>query len=369
MIPVNEPVISSDAKANVNQALNTGWLSSAGPFVKQFEDEFAKFVGVKHAISVNTGTAALHIALLASGIGKGDEVIVPAFTMAATWLAIIYVGAKPVFVDVDPVTYNLDPALITAKITAKTKAILPVHIYGHPAAMNEILTIARDHKLIVIEDAAEAHGATYLGKVVGGLGDIGCFSFYANKLITTGEGGMVVTNSDEYADQARKYKDLYHSSAKRFIHERVGYNYRMTNLQAAVGVGELQHVTEYIDQKRHMADRYAAGLKGVPGLILPTTLDGCTNVYWMYAIRVTKDFGMTKDQLRAKLLTSGVETRDFFYAPTDQPILQEYLGDGDNFPVTQELAQTGFYPPSGLAITDAQIDTVARSIASLARSK
>lgn len=180
---------------------------------------------------------------------------------------------------------------------------------------------------------------------------------------------MVVTNSDDYADQARKYKDLYHSSAKRFIHERVGYNYRLTNLQAAVGVGELQHINEYIDKKTHMADRYSAGLKGVKGLILPTTLDGCTNVYWMYAIRVTKEFGLTKDQLRAKLLDRGIETRDFFYAPTDQPILKKYLIPDDLFPVTAELAQTGFYPPSGLAITDAQIDTITDAIASLARSQ
>lgn len=362
MIPVNEPVISQEAKNNVEQALNTGWLSSAGPYVKQFEVDFAKYIGVKHAITVNTGTAALHIALLAGGIGVGDEVIVPAFTMASTWLAVIYTGATPVFVDAEPTTYNIDPTLIETKITKRTKAILPVHIYGHPAEMDKIMRIAQKHHLLVIEDAAEAHGATYQGKVVGGIGDIGCFSFYANKLITTGEGGMVVTDNDDLAEEAKKFKDLYHSPKKRFIHEKVGYNYRMTNLQAALGVGELKHIDEYIKQKIHMAHRYSEGLGGIPWIITPQTLPGCTNVYWMYALRVLPKFGISKDELRAKLLTKGIDTRDFFYSPTDQPILKEYLVKGETFPVTDELARTGFYPPSGLAITDKQIDQVVQAI-------
>lgn len=362
MIPVNEPVISKEAKENVENALNTGWLSSAGPYVKQFEADFAKVIGVKHAITVNTGTAALHIALLALGIGPGDEVIVPAFTMAATWLAVIYTGATPVFVDAKPDTYNIDPALIEAKITPKTKAIMPVHIYGQSAELDPICAIAKKHNLAVIEDAAEAHGARYKGKVVGGIGDVGCFSFYANKLITTGEGGMVVTNNDTIAEEARKYKDLYHSPAKRFIHEKVGYNYRMTNLQAGVGVGELKHLDEYIAKKIHMADRYTAGLKDIPGLVTPFTHKDSTNVYWMYALLVYQEFGLTKDELRVKLLELGVETRDFFYSPTSQPILSPYLSKADHYPVTDQLAQCGFYLPSGLAITDAQIDEVIRVI-------
>lgn len=367
MIPVNEPVISQEAKENVNSALSSGWLSSAGPFVKEFEEKFASLVGVKHAITVNTGTAALHIALLSAGIGPGDEVIVPAFTMAATWLAVIYTGAKPVFVDAEINSYNIDPTLIEAKITTATKAIIPVHIYGHPADMDPIMDLARKYNLVVIEDAAEAHGATYKNRIVGGIGNVGCFSFYANKLITTGEGGMIVTNDDAFATEARKYKDLYHSPAKRFIHEKIGYNYRMTNLQAAVGVGELTHLQEYIAKKVSMASRYTEGLKDISGLVLPRVSSDVSCVYWMYSIRVEPKFGLDKDELREKLIEIGVETRDFFYAPTDQPILKPYLGEGDKFPVTDHLASTGLYLPSGLAINDNQIDFVISAIRGLAK--
>ena len=367
MIPVNEPVISKESRKYVNQALKSGWLSSAGPYVKQFEDRFAKLIGVKHAISVNTGTAALHVALLAAGVGKGDEVIVPAFTMAATWLAVIYTGAKPVFVDAEIDTYNIDPNLIEAKITPRTKAIIPVHIYGHPADMDPIVTLAHKHRLVVIEDAAEAHGATYRGKIVGGIGDMGCFSFYANKLITTGEGGMVVTNNDELAKEARMYKDLYHSPAKRFIHEKVGYNYRLTNLQAAVGLGELSHLSDYITKKQAMSRRYSDGLSNIKGIVVPKTKDYVTNVYWMYAIRLTQDFALSKDQLRQKLLSEyEIDTRDYFYAPGDQPILKEYLEAGELFPVTTLIAKSGLYLPSGLAITNDQIDTVITAVGELA---
>lgn len=365
MIPVNEPVISPEAKANVNQALDTGWLSSAGPLVRQFENDFSRFLGVKHAVTVNTGTAALHVALLACGIGPGDEVIVPAFTMAATWLAVIYTGATPVFVDAEADTYNLDPNLIEAKVTPRTRAIIPVHIYGHPCELDPIMAIAVKHGLKVIEDAAEAHGATYHNRLVGGIGDLGCFSFYANKLLTTGEGGMVVTNDDKLAGLARSFKDLCHSPHKRFIHDRIGYNYRMTNLQAAVGVGELIHLPEYVKQKNHMADLYTQGLKDIPGLILPKTADGVTNVYWMYAIRVSPEFGLSRDELRLQLADSGVETRDFFYAPTDQPVLSPYLQPQDHYPVTDSLSSTGLYLPSGLAITDTQIGTVVSAISTL----
>jgi len=366
MIPVNEPVISSEAKANINDALDTGWLSSAGPYVKKFEEEFAKLIGVKHAISVNTGTAALHVALLSLGIGEGDEVIVPAFTMAATYLAVIYTGAKPVFVDAECSVYNIDPNLIEAKITSRTKAILPVHIYGHPAEMDKIVALAKKHNLLVIEDAAEAHGALYHDKVVGGIGDIGCFSFYANKLITTGEGGMVVTNNDTFAIEAAKFKDLYHSPTKRFIHDKIGYNYRLTNLQAAVGLGELKHLKEYIAKKQAMATRYSQSLSEIKGIITPQTLPNVTNVYWMYAIRLTKDFPLTKDELRQKLLVNyKIDTRDFFYSPLDQPILKSYLSPQDVFPVTKLIAETGLYLPSGLAITNEQIDTVISAIRGL----
>lgn len=366
MIPVNSPVITQESKDLVAKALEEGWISSAGPYLDDFEKEFASYLGVKHAISVNTGTAALHIALLAAGIGVGDEVIVPAFTMAASWMAVMYTGATPVFVDVEQDIYTIDPKLIEAAITDKTKAIMPVHIYGHPADMDPILAIAKKHKLIVIEDAAEAHGATYKGKLTGTIGDINAFSFYANKIITTGEGGMVTTNSDELAGIARRMKDLAHSKAKRFIHDALGYNYRMTSMQAALGSGQLKHISDFLSTKKHMADLYGAGLKDIPGLTLPVTRDWATHVYWMYSVLVDEAvFGMSKDELRDKLLERGIDTRDFFYAPSTQPALTDLgLGQGDS-PVTEHIAKSGFYLPSGLAITDEQIKEVCATMRSI----
>ncbi len=354
MIPVNSPVIPQESKKLVMQALEEGWISSAGPYLEQFEREFAQFLGVKHAVVVNTGTAAIHVALLALGIGEGDEVIVPAFTMASSWMAVMHAGATPIFVDVESDIYTLDPQLIEAAITPRTKAIMPVHIYGHPADMDPILTIAKKHHLFVVEDAAEAHGATYKGKLVGSIGDINAFSFYANKIVTTGEGGMVTTNSDELADLSRRFRDLAHSPSKRFIHDHLGYNYRITSLQAALGIGSLHAIGESLAQKQHMAELYQKGLSDISGLTLPTTREWATNVYWMYAVLVDPtQLGMSKDDLRSKLLAQGVDTRDFFYAPSDQPILQ-----AGHFPLTEKIAQNGFYLPSGLALTNEQIQIV-----------
>jgi len=368
MIPVNAPLITKESKQLVSQALKEGWISSAGPYINDFETEFARYLGVKHAISVNTGTAALHIALLAAGIGAGDEVIVPAFTMAASWMAVMYTGATPIFIDVEPDNYTIDPNLIENAITKHTKAIMPVHIYGHPADMDPILDIAKKHNLLVIEDAAEAHGATYKGKLTGSIGDINAFSFYANKIITTGEGGMVTTNRDDFADIARRMKDLAHSKDKRFIHDALGYNYRMTSMQAALGSGQLKHIDEFLQIKKNMAQQYQIGLQGIKGLTLPSTRDWATHVYWMYAVLVDPaQFGMAKDDLRQKLLENGVDTRDFFYAPTQQPILQG-LALKDSYPVTKLIAENGFYLPSGLAITNEQIEAVCATIRSIWRS-
>jgi perosamine synthetase len=349
MIPVNAPVITPESKALVAKALEEGWISSAGPYLSNFEHEFAEYLGVKHAITVNTGTAALHIALLAAGIGVGDEVIVPAFTMAASWMAVMHTGATPIFVDVEPDIYTIDPALIEAAITAKTKAIMPVHIYGHPADMDPILAIAKKHDLVVIEDAAEAHGATYKGKLTGSIGDVNAFSFYANKIITTGEGGMVTTDNDQMAATAGRMKDLAHSQAKRFIHDALGYNYRMTSMQAALGSGQLQHIGEFLATKQHMAKLYEAGLKDIPGLTLPTTRDWATHVYWMYAILIDESkFGCNEFARYCQ----RDRYCDFFYAPVASSPIKAWGG----LPVT--IARDGCYLPSGLAITDDQIGTV-----------
>jgi perosamine synthetase len=360
-IPVNEPKISSEAKANLLEAVNSGWISSAGKYLGEFEENFAKIYGVKHAITVSNGTAALHVALMALGIKTGDEVIVPAFTMAASWMAVLYTGAKPVFVDCELETYNIDISQIEKKITNRTRAIMPVHIYGHPCAMDKIMELARRHNLAVIEDAAEAHGATYQEKLAGTFGDIGCFSFYGNKIITTGEGGMIITNSDELADKCRKLKDLHHS-AKRFIHDGIGYNYRMTNMQAAIGVGELNHLAEYVDKKIWMAKLYNELLINIPGLKLPTTQPEVKNVFWMYAILIDqKTFGISRDELRIKLKDAGVDTRDFFYSPSDQPVLKDIVGS-ERFPNTELIAVSGLYLPSGLTISEEQIRFVCQKI-------
>ena len=363
MIPVNEPVISPQAKANVREALDTGWLSSAGPFVTRFEQDFARFLGVRHAVAVANGTAALHVALLALGIGPGDEVIVPAFTMASSWMAVLYTGAKPVFVDCELDTYNLNPALIAKAVTPRTKAIMPVHIYGHPVDMDPVLTTAKKLGLKVIEDAAEAHGAEYKGRLTGTMSDIACFSFYANKIVTTGEGGMLVTDNAALAHAARKYMDLYHSDAKRFIHEKLGFNFRLTNLQAAVGVGELANIKRYLAKKIRMAKKYANGLKNIPGITLPPRRPWAKNVYWMYAIRVDPaKFGLTKDELRIQLKDRGIDSRDFFYPPDSQPVLAELGVKLGSYPVCRLVSETGLYLPSGLVITDAQIAQVCQAI-------
>lgn len=362
-IPVSQPIISKEAKKNVNRALNSGWVSSAGEFVNKFEKEFAKFIGTEHGVTVTSGTAALHIALLAAGIGSGDEVIVPAFTMAATWLAVLYVGAKPVFVDCELETFNIDTELIEKKITKKTRAIIPVHIFGHSADMDPILKLAKKYNLVVIEDAAEAHGARYKGRKCGSMGNINCFSFYGNKIITTGEGGMIVTNNKKLADRARRFKDLCHTNNKRFIHDDIGYNYRMTNLQAALGCGQLKNINKYIDKKIKIARLYEKGLSSVDGIILPKTKSYAENVYWMYAILVDKKkFGLDKNVLRNKLKEKGIDTRDLFYPPTDQPILKNIISKNEQFPNTEKISKTGLHLPSGLALTEKQVQKVISSI-------
>jgi perosamine synthetase len=366
-IPVNEPIIAPESKQAVIEALETGWVSSAGPFVTRFEREFADFVGMKHGIAVINGTAALHLALASLKIGPGDEVIVPDFTMISTITAVMYTGATPVFVDIDRETFAMDTVLVEKAVTPRTKAIIPVHLYGHSADMDPILQTAAQHKLAVVEDAAEVHGATYKGRQCGSMGVMNCFSFYANKLITTGEGGMVVTNDDALATRAKCLRDLAHSPEKRFVHTEVGFNYRMTNLQAALGVGQMPHIKEYIEKKQWMGRRYTEELSGVRGLRLPITKDYATNVYWMYAVLVEDAFGMSKDDLRAKLTVKGVDTRDFFYPCHSQPFLSLHPQCNGSFPITEDISKRGFYLPSGLALTEEQLTIVCDAVHDIAK--
>jgi len=274
--------------------------SGAGEKLERFEKEFAAFCSSSYGIGTNNGTTALHLALVASGIGKGDEVIIPTFTMIATANAIIYSGAKPVLVDSEMETWNMDVSKIEEKITSKTKAIMVVHIYGHPADMDAVTELARKHKLWVIEDAAEAHGAEYKSRKTGNLSDIGCFSFYGNKIITTGEGGMVVTNNEKIADKARLLRS-HAFGQPRFIHHKLGYNYRMTNVQAAIGLAQMEKADYLVGRRRENAKMYNVLLCGVDGITTPPEKPGYKNVYWMYGVLVDKDkFGMSKEELMAR---------------------------------------------------------------------
>ncbi|OGJ55167.1 aminotransferase DegT [Candidatus Peribacteria bacterium RIFCSPHIGHO2_02_FULL_49_16] len=364
-VPVNAPIITESAKRYVGQAMESGWVSSAGKYIDLFEEKFAEFLGVKHAVTTTSGTSALHLGLASLGIGEGDEVIVPDFTMIASVFSVLYTGAKPVFVDSEPETFNIDVFRIEEKITERTKAIMPVHIYGHPVNMDPLKDIADRHRLFVIEDAAEVHGAKYKGKYCGSMGDVGCFSFYGNKIITTGEGGMVVTNDDALASRVRSLKDLAHSSVKRFVHEEVGYNYRMTNLQAACGLGQLEHVEEFLEKKKWMASEYEKRLKDIPGLRLPVTKNWAENVYWMYAILLERSFPYSRDEFRLKLKEKGVDTRDFFTSSSLQPALRQYGLPEERFPVTEDIARRGLYLPSGLALTEEQMTYVCGTIKEL----
>ena len=366
-VPVNEPVITDAAKKYVTEAVETGWVSSGGKNIAAFEEKFAQYIGVKHAITTTSGTASLHLALVALGIGPGDEVILPAFTMAACLNAVLYTGATPVLIDSEPETFNLDTAQLFDHISPKTKAIMPVHIYGHACDMDSVLDAAKQHDIAVVEDAAEVHGGTYHGKMCGSMGDIGCFSFYGNKIITTGEGGMVVTDDDELASHMRSLKDLAHHPEKRFWHDRMGFNYRMTNMQAGLGLGQLENIDKFLAHKKWMGEEYTKRLGDISGLRLPITKDGVTNVYWMYSVLVEDDFGMSRDDLRAALKEKGVDTRDFFFSLASMELAATARKD-DSYPIAEDISQRGFYLPSGLALSEEQLSYVCETLHAIAGS-
>lgn len=361
-VPVNEPIVSTKAKEYVINALNTGWISSAGTYIDKFESAFAEYLGVKHATTVSNGTTALHLALDALGVNEGDEVIIPNLTIISCAAAVVYLGARPVFVDVEKNTGNIDPTKIVAAITPKTKAIMVVDLYGHPADFDAVRAIASKHKLPIIEDAAEAHGAEYKEKKAGSLGDIATFSFYANKILTTGEGGMVVTNNDKWIETIRQKKNLCHAPGKRFWHTEIGYNYRMTNLQAALGLGHLEEIDSYIKKKLEMVQKYNEGLKDVAALRLPTQEEYAKSVFWMYNIELTEQAPFDRLTFMARLKEKGVDTRTYFYPMHEQPVLSKYVQPGTLYPVSKHLSEVGLYLPSGLAISDEQIDYVVKTV-------
>jgi len=369
MIPVCEPLLTGKELDYVSDCLRTNWISSMGKYIAQFETQFAGYCGCKHGVSTTNGTAALHLALASLGIGPGDEVILPAFTMAASAFSIIYTGAKPVLVDSDPETWNMDVSGIEQKITARTKAIMPVHIYGHPCDMDPVVEIARRHHLYVVEDAAEAHGAEYKGPRAGGLGDVGCFSFYANKIITTGEGGMLVTDDDHIAERARRLKDQAYSPAMRFLHTDLGFNYRMTNVQAAIGLAQLENINTFVELRRKHAMAYNAALGHLPGITLPPEKEWARNVYWMYSILIGDSFGISRNELMQRLKEKGVDTRSFFVPMHMQPaFLAMNLFKGESHPAAEELSRRGLYLPSGSGLKDEDLSYVCRSIMEIADS-
>jgi len=370
MIPVFSPLLGEEELKNVNEAIKSGWISSKGKFIEEFENKFAEYSGCKYGVAVTNGTSALHLALTVLGVKKGDEVIIPNFTMIATALAVVYTGAKPVFVDCEEETGNIDVKKIKDKINYKTKVILPVHIYGHACDMDEINKIAEKHKLFVVEDAAEAHGAEYKNKRCGSLGDIGCFSFYANKLITTGEGGMLVTNSEEIYEKAKSLRNLSFGKENRFLHEEVGFNYRMTNVQAGIGLGQMKRIDFILKKKIENALLYNSFLRGVKGIDIPIEKSYVKNSYWMYAIRFNDNFGFNKKDVKTKLFEKGVDSRDFFIGMNKQPFFKKIgLQVDEKFPISEKWSETGLYLPSGVDLKEEDIKYICNCIKEIKNGK
>ena len=364
-VPVNIPLLDGREEAWLLEAIRTGWISSEGPFVQQFEEQFSGKIGRKFGIAVSSGTAALDIAVRALGIGPGDEVILPSFTIISCAAAVVRAGAKPVFVDACPDTWNMDVAQIEAQITSKTKAIMPVHIYGLPVDMDPLCELAERYKLKIIEDAAEAHGLQYKARNCGTFGDLSIFSFYPNKLITTGEGGMILTDDEDLAERCKSLRNLCFQPQRRFIHEELGFNYRMTNLQAAVGLGQLERWDQFIERKQKMGKRYTELLSGVKGMQIPLAeTPYAQNVYWVYGIVLDESVGMDACAAMEKLKGFKIGTRPFFWPMHEQPVFREMgiIDDRASFPVAERLARRGFYIPSGLGLTEQKVIYVADKV-------
>ncbi len=359
MIPVNEPRIGPRELEYVNECLQTGWISSEGHFIEGFEHAWADYCGMKYGVAVSNGTVALQLAVACLDLQPGDEVILPTFTIISCAQAVIYNGGIPVLVDCDPRTWCMDVGQVEAKITPRTRAIMPVHIYGHPVDMDPLREIARRHKLVIIEDAAEAHGAEYKSARCGGLGDINCFSFYANKIVTTGEGGMVLTNSETINSRLRSLRNLCFQKERRFYHTALGYNFRMTNIQAALGLAQCENIEMAVQQKRWMGQEYTRRLNRFENLQLPVEEAWAKNVYWMYGVVLNESTGMNAVDFAKRLAEGGVMTRPFFLGMHEQPVLHARgLYIDEHYPIAERLARQGLYLPSGMTLTFAQLEKV-----------
>ena len=365
-IPVSEPLLGGNEEKYVLECVRSSWISSLGKFIQQFEEGFARFCGTKYGVAVMNGTAALQLALAALGIREGDEVIIPDLTFVATANAVKYLGAKPVFVDSEKSSWNIDPEKIEAVITNRTKAIIAVDIYGHPCNMDPIMEIAKKHNLFVIEDAAEAHGAEYKGRKVGSIGHVSCFSFYGNKIITTGEGGMCVTNDAALTDRMRFLRDHAMDPARRYWHPELGYNFRMTNIQAAIGVAQLEQIGKFIAAKIRNAALYQSLLKNVKGIALQPQMPWAKSVYWMHSVLVDeKLFGCSREELMARLKARGIDSRPFFYPMHELPMYSKGYSDRD-FPVAAELASKGINLPSSVKLSEQDIRYVCKAVVDIA---
>ncbi len=410
MIPVCQPFLNGNELKYVDDAVRTGWISSSGKYVKAFEEAFAEYCGVKYAVGVCNGTVALHLALTCLGIGKDDEVIIPDFTMIASTFSVCYTGAKPVFVDADEKTWNIDVSKIEEKVTPRTKAIMPVHIFGNPCDMDVIHEIAKKHKLFIIEDAAEAHGAEYqtkrtedrgqrteargqrtedrgqpparwglrpggrtVGRVCGSFGDIAAFSFFANKNITTGEGGMVVTDSERLYKKALYHKNLCFdpNAPRNYIHNDIGFNYRMSNIHAAIGLAQTEKADEYKEMRIRNGKLYRKYLKDIKGIILQEDQAGAENVFWMNGILLDPEkYGRTRDELVHLLKENGIDTRLFFVGMHHQPSLLNFGCDGTgDYPITDNLAQNGLYLPSASNLKENEIKYICETVSRKAKAQ
>lgn len=359
-IPVNEPLLNGNEKKYLCECIDTGWISSEGPFVKEFERRMSATVGRKYGIAVSNGTAALEVAVQALGIQAGDEVIMPTFTIISCAMAVTKLGAVPVLVDSDLSTWNMNVEEIESKITDKTKAIMIVHLYGLPVEVDKILALAEKYNLKIIEDAAEMHGQTYKGKPCGGFGDISTFSFYPNKHVTTGEGGMIVTDDDMLAERCRMLRNLCFRKDVRYVHDEISDNYRFTNLQAAVGLAQLERLDEFVERKRAMGRYYTEKLCDVKGLMLPVEkTDYADNIYWVFGLVLDEGIQADNRIIQKLLAEEGIASRTFFWCMHEQPVYRKTgLFLNEEYSNAEYLARKGFYIPSGLALTKEQMDKV-----------
>ncbi len=371
MIRLNQPVLGDAEIDNVVHALRTTFISGlAGDYVGAFEDGFSAYCGASHGVATCNGTAALHLALACLGIQAGDEVVIPTFTHISSAFAVVYCGATPVLADCDRGSLTIDPSEIERKLTRRTKAVLAVHMYGHPAPMPEIVALARAYGFYVIEDGAEAHGASISDRRVGSFGDVAVFSFLSNKIITCGEGGMLVTSDNAIAERARSWRNLSFGREQKFFHEELGFNYRLSNVLAGIGVAQLSRLDAVIKHKRRMAAVYERRLRDLPGIALPTERAGCKHVYWVYPILVDPErFGCDRDQLMRELYSMGIETRPTFVPMHVQPALRSrgLFTEEEEFPVADDVSARGLYLSTGSDLTDVQLAMITDAISRVHR--